>query len=101
VRRLVDGGARVVVLVLPVHLQALRLTGAYERADVDGAIAVVRAASEANGAAVVDLTHALPEERYFADAFSHFTEEGARMVSAAALKGLAATRAPPHSAGDG
>lgn len=101
VRALTARGVRTIVVLAPLHLQALKLTGAYARRDVAGAVAVVRAVSVESGAAVIDLTEALPEETYFSDAYTHFTEEGNRLVTDALIGALASMLAPATSRLDG
>lgn len=90
VRRLSSAGVRTIVLLAPVHLQALRMTTAYKTRDIPGTIRVLREASEANGAMVLDLTHTIGEERFFVDAYTHLNEEGNRIVVEEALRQLPA-----------
>jgi hypothetical protein len=88
VRDLVARGVRTVVLIAPLHLQALQLTGAYQRRDITGAVALIRDVTVENGATPLDLTEALPQEIYFTDAHTHFTVEGNRIVVAQILAEL-------------
>jgi hypothetical protein len=81
VRDLAARGVRTIVLIAPIHLQALQMTTAYERRDIAGALAIIREAVTANGGAVVDLAAALPRETSFTDAYTHFTPEGNRIVA--------------------
>jgi hypothetical protein len=90
VRAFTAHGLRTIVVLAPLHLQALRLTGAYDRRHVADAVDLVRAASLENGAEVVDLTEALPEESYFSDAYTHFTAEGNRLVASMLVPRLSA-----------
>jgi hypothetical protein len=94
VRRLAQSGARVAVVLAPLHVQALRVMGAYERRGIEESLEVIRALSTERGAAIVDLSHFLLEERYFSDAYTHFTAEGNVIVAAEALQGLATARRP-------
>jgi hypothetical protein len=81
VRDLVARDVRTIVLIAPLHLQALRGTGAYARRDLAGAVRVVSDAVVANGGIPVDLTSTLPEESYFTDRYTHFTAAGNRIVA--------------------
>jgi hypothetical protein len=61
----------------------------YERRDIGGAIAQLETTETAAGGQPIDLSELLPEERYFIDAYTHFTDEGVAIVSAATLRALA------------
>lgn len=86
---------RTIVVLPPVHVQALRMTGMYAMRDVPGAVALLRDVTTDNRATPIDLTELLPLETYFTDAFTHFTPEGNRMVTAAILAELRRVLAAP------
>ena len=88
VRDLVADGVPTVVAIAPLHLQALRLTGAYQSRDIAAAVVLIRDVIVESGATPLDLTQALPLESYFADAHTHFTAEGNRIVAAQIIAGL-------------
>jgi hypothetical protein len=81
VRDLVARDVRTVVLLAPLHLQALKLTGAYAQRNLPQAVRVIAETTTAGGGAALDLTEALPEEALFADRYTHFTAEGNRLVA--------------------
>ena len=95
-RRLHAAGVPTIVLLAPVHIQALRMNTGYTTRDIPGTIRVLREASEANGAMVLDLTHAIGEERLFVDAYTHLNEEGNRMVVDETLRQLPGLLPPPQ-----
>ena len=80
VRDLVGRDVRTIVMLAPLHLQALRLTGAYKQRDLPRAVRVVDEVVVASGGTVVDLTEVLPQESFFVDRYTHFTVEGNRVV---------------------
>ena len=80
VRDLVGRDVRTIVLLAPLHLQALRVTGAYKQRDLPRAVRVVDEVVVASGGTVVDLTEVLPQESFFVDRYTHFTVEGNRVV---------------------
>ena len=94
-RRLSRAGVRTIVLLAPVHLQALRMNTAYKTRDIPGTISVLREVSEANGAAVIDATHTIGEERLFVDAYTHLNEDGNRIFVDETLRQLSALLSSP------
>jgi sirohydrochlorin ferrochelatase len=82
-------GTRVIVVLAPLHLQALQSTGAFVQRDVPGALARIRDAVRAHGGTVVDLSPALPSETYFTDAYTHFSAAGNHLIAGAMLADLA------------
>lgn len=94
VRDLVANDIRTIVLLTPLHLLALKTTGAYQQRDIDGALALIRDVSVTSGATTIDLTQELPQERYFTDEFTHFTGEGNRIVAARLIAEVTRALAP-------
>ncbi len=72
---------RTIVLLAPLHLQALKLTGAYAQRNLPQAVRVIAEAATAGGGVALDLTELLPEEALFADRYTHFTADGNRRVT--------------------
>jgi hypothetical protein len=94
VRDLVASSVRTFVLVTPLHLNALKLTGAYQRRDIEGALALIRDVTVTSGATPIDLSQALPDEDYFTDELTHFSVEGNRIVAARLIAELTRALAP-------
>lgn len=81
VRDLVARDVRTIVVVLPLHMQALQATGAYRQRDLAGAIALIGDVVTAGGGTAIDLTKTLPQESYFTDEYTHFGVDGNRIVT--------------------
>ena len=81
VRDLAARDVRTIVMLAPLHLQALRMTGAYTQRNLPQAVRVIEDAVAAGGGTSLDLTEILPEESFFADRYTHFTADGNRRVA--------------------
>jgi len=68
-------GARVVVVITPMPVEALRSNGLYDAAADAERVAAVRRATEAGGGTLLDLHVALPADQ-FSDLHGHFKEKG-------------------------
>jgi len=75
VARATRHGARVVVVITPMPVEALRSNGLYDAAADAERVAAVRRATEAAGGTLLDFHLALPADQ-FSDLGSHFKEKG-------------------------
>jgi hypothetical protein len=76
------------VMLAPLHLQAARVTGAYNGRNLPQAIRVIDEMTVASGGAFLDLAEILPLESFFIDRYTHFTAEGNRIVADRLLEEL-------------